>query len=99
MFDIQSIIDFLPKSITIGERVFLLHIYQVDEDDDFIPFWWIAAYFPADEQGLPPIVHDNKDWYYLVSTSESKEDAILDMYNKISTMNIDESVINKNKIK
>ena len=88
----------LPESITIGDRVFVRNIMQTTADDEIFPNWWFITYDPEDSLSLPANVHNKHEWYYLASMGETKEEAIADMEERISTMIIDEQTIKKNAI-
>lgn len=89
----------LPEKITIGERVFVLNIMQAAADDEIFPNWWFITYEPDDRLTLPANVHNKHEWYYLASSGETKEEAIADMEERISTMTIDEQTIAHNAVK
>lgn len=88
----------LPEKITIGERVFVRNIMQAAADDEIFPNWWFITYDPEDKLTLPADVHNKHEWYFLASAGETKEEAIADMEERISTMIIDEQTIKKNAI-
>lgn len=89
----------LPEKITIGERVFVRDIMQAAPDDEIFPNWWFITYDPKDKMTLPAYVHNKHEWYYLASSGETKEEAIADMVERISTMIIDEQTIAHNIVK
>lgn len=88
----------LPEKITIGDRVFVLNIWQAEETNEILPNWWFVSYDPEDEMSLPAEVHNKEYWYFLSSADETKEEAIADMEERISMMIIDEQTIKKNAI-
>jgi hypothetical protein len=89
----------LPESITIGERVFVLNIWQAEETNEILPDWWFVSYDPEDKMSLPAEVHNKEYWYFLSSADETREGAIADMEERISTMIIDEQTIARNVVK
>lgn len=89
----------LPEKITIGERVFVRYIMQAAPDDELFPNWWFVMYEPEDKMTLPAEVHNKEYWYFLSSANETREGAIADMEERISTMIIDEQTIAHNIVK
>lgn len=89
----------LPEKITIGERVFVRNITQAAADDEIFPNWWFIIYEPEDKLTLPAYAHNKHEWYYLASVGETKEEAIADMEERVSTMIIDEQTIAHNIVK
>lgn len=86
----------LPETITIGERVYSLNIWQEPSDDGIFSKWWFVSYERKDESELPPQVHDKKFWYYLQSAEETREAAVADMQERLDNMIIDEETIKQN---
>ena len=86
----------LPETITIGERVYSLDIWQDSSNDKVCPKWWFVSYVVKDELGLPPEVHNKEYWYFLQSAEETREAAVADMQERLENMIIDEKTIKQN---
>lgn len=86
----------LPETITIGERVYSLNIWQDSSDDGIFSKWWFVSYVVKDKSGLPPKVHNKEYWYFLQSAEETREAAVADMQERLENMIIDEKTIKQN---
>ena len=79
----------LPTKLKIKGKDYILEESQFSKHSEVAPGWWCFMYRPLDNQGMPPEVHDEHDWYYLCSVAENKEEAYNDMLERVNSMILD----------
>ena len=82
METIPSILTFKGKDYILEETHFSKHI-------EILPGWWSFMYTPLDSDGLPPYVHNKHEWYFLCTTAPTKEEALADLTERVTTMILD----------
>ena len=78
----------LPYNLTINGINYVFLEEQFSEHSDLLPNWWCVRYEPIGG-GLPPHVHNKECWYYLCTTAPTKEEALADLTERVTTMILD----------
>lgn len=78
----------LPGNLTVKGITYVFVEQQFSEHSDLLPNWWNIRYEPIGG-GLPPRVRDKEYWYYLCVTAPTKEEALADLTERVTTMILD----------
>lgn len=78
----------LPCNLTINGIDYVFVEQQFSEHAKILPNWWSVGYDPIGG-GLPPWVHNKHEWYYLCTTAPTKEEALADLTERVTTMILD----------
>lgn len=78
----------LPCNLTVKGITYVFVEQQFSEHSYLLPNWWNIRYEPIGG-GLPPRVHDKEYWYYLCVTAPTKEEALADLTERVTTMILD----------
>lgn len=82
--------DKLPGILTINNQDYILEETQFSKHANLLPGWWSFMYRPLDRRFvLPPNVHNKHEWYYLCTTAPTKEEALADLTERVTTMILD----------
>ena len=78
----------LPYNLTINGINYVFVEQQFSEHEEIFPNWWSVRYDPFGG-GPPPWVHNKHKGYYLCTTAPTKEEALADLTERVTTMILD----------
>jgi len=78
----------LPFNLTINGIDYVFVERQISKHNVILPNWWCISYEPFGG-GLPPHVNNAHEGYYLCATAPTKDEALNDLIERVSTMILD----------